>query len=49
VEEAIGYEVGDGEAAIEGCYTGYVWILVKEKHERLEVEPEKRNGERKKK
>jgi len=47
VEEAIDYEVWDGEAAIEGSYTGYVWILAKEKHERFEVEPQKRNGERK--
>lgn len=47
MEEAVGYEVWDGEAAIEGCYTSYVWILTKEKHERLEVEPKKRNGKRK--
>lgn len=46
MEEAIGDEVWDCEAAIEACYFGYVWVLMKTEHEGFKVEPEKRNGER---
>ncbi|KAF7834521.1 hypothetical protein G2W53_009380 [Senna tora] len=45
VEEGVGEEVREGEAAVEGGEAGDVGVLAEGEHEGVEVEPEEGNGE----